>query len=148
MEEELSANAQKITAEMQYEIRKTIVRMLKKDMKGNEIAKILDVSKGHVSNVKKAYAENGIKGIKPKHQGRCVGEKRILSADQEKEIQKIIIDKNPDQLRLKGCMWTRNNIRDLIKEKYGIVIKVYTFFRSAISALISLYETYLLEFLS
>lgn len=65
MEEELSANAQKITAEMQYEIRKTIVRMLKKGMKGNEIAKILDVSKGHVSNVKKAYAENGIKGIKP-----------------------------------------------------------------------------------
>lgn len=126
MEEELSANAQKITAEMQYEIRKTIVRMLKKGMKGNEIAKILDVSKGHVSNVKKAYAENGIKGIKPKHQGRCVGEKRILSADQEKEIQKIIIDKNPDQLRLKGCMWTRNNIRDLIKEKYGIVIKVST----------------------
>ena len=55
MEEELSANAQKITAEMQYEIRKTIVRMLKKGMKGNEIAKILDVSKGHVSNVKKAY---------------------------------------------------------------------------------------------
>ncbi len=109
MEEELSANAQKITAEMQYEIRKKIVRMLKKGMKGNEIAKILDVSKGHVSNVKKAYAENGIKGIKPKHQGRCVGEKRILSADQEKEIQKIIIDKNPDQLRLKGCMWTRNN---------------------------------------
>lgn len=75
---------------------------------------------------KKAYAENGIKGIKSKHQGRCVGEKRILSADQEKEIQKIIIDKNPDQLRLKGCMWTRNNIRDLIKEKYGIVIKVST----------------------
>ena len=73
-------------------------------MKGNEIAKILDVS-----NVKKAYAENGIKGIKSKHQGRCVGEKRTLSADQEKEIQKIIIDKNPDQLRLKGCMWTRNN---------------------------------------
>ncbi len=126
MEKELRANVRKKTAETQYEIRKAIVRMLKKGMKGNEIAKILDVSKGHVSNVKKAYSENGIKGIKPKHQGRNMGEKRILSLEQEKEIQNIIIDKNPDQLRLKGCMWTRNNIRDLIKEKYGIEMKLST----------------------
>lgn len=67
---------------------KTIVRMLKKGMKGNEIAKILDVSKGHVSNVKKAYAENGIKGIKPKHQGRCVGEKEFYQQIKRRRSKK------------------------------------------------------------
>lgn len=35
-----------------------------------EIAKILGVSEGHVSNVKKAYEAEGIKGIKPKQMGR------------------------------------------------------------------------------
>lgn len=126
MEKELRVNAQKASEETQYEIRKAIVRMLKKGMKGREIAKLLDVSEGHVSNVKKAYAENGIAGIKPKHQGRKYGEKRILTPEQEKEIQQIIIDKDPLQLKFKECMWTRNNIRQLIKEKYGIDMKLST----------------------
>lgn len=75
---------------------------------------------------KKAYAENGIEGIKPRHQGRKHGEKRILTPDQEKEIQQIIVDKDPMQLKFKECMWTRNNIRQLIKEKYGIDMKLST----------------------
>ena len=126
MEKELRTNAQQATAETQYEIRKTIVRMLKKGMKGREIAKLLDVSEGHISNVKKAYAQKGIDGIKSKHQGRKTGEKRILCPEQEQEIMSIIVDKDPMQLKLKGCMWTRNNIRDLIKEKYRIDMKLST----------------------
>ena len=126
MEKELSTNARQATAETQYEIRKTIVRMLKKGMKGREIAKLLDVSEGHISNVKKAYAQKGIDGIKSRHQGRKTGEKRILSPEKEQEIMSIIVDKDPMQLKLKGCMWTRNNIRDLIKEKYHIDMKLST----------------------
>lgn len=126
MENELKINAKKVSIETQYEIRKTIVRMLKNGIKGNEIAKQLGVSKGHVSNVKKAYEQNGIDGIRPKKEGRKTGEKRILNPQQEKEIMRIIVDKDPMQLRLKGCMWTRNNIRDLIREKYGISMKLST----------------------
>lgn len=122
----MRANALKANAETQYEIRKAIVRMLKNGMTGKEIAKQLDVSEGHVSNVKKAYKANGIAGIKPRHQGRKTGENRILSPQQEKEIMRIIVDKDPMQLRLKGCMWTRNNIRDLIREKYRIDMKLST----------------------
>ena len=122
MEKELRANARKADAETQYEIRKTIIRMLKNGMTGKEIAKQLDVSEGHVSNVKKAYETNGIAGIKPKHQGRKTGEKRILSPQQEKEIMRMIIDKDPAQLRLKGCMWTHNNIRDEAVKKGGTTL--------------------------
>ena len=39
---------------------------------------------------------------------------------------KIIVDKHPEQLRFKECMWTRNNIRQLIKDKYDIDIKLST----------------------
>lgn len=76
--------------------------------------------------VKKVYAENGIAGIKPKTRGRKTGEKRILTPVHEREIMQIIVDKNPEQLKLKGCMWTRNNIRDLIFQKYKIDIKLST----------------------
>ena len=118
MENELKINAKKVSIETQYEIRKTIVRMLKNGIKGKDIAKQLGVSKGHVSNVKKAYEQNGIDGIRPKKEGRKTGEKRILNPQQEKEIMGILVDKDPMQLKFKECMWTRNNIRQLIREKF------------------------------
>ena len=49
MEKELSRDVRKVSPETQYEIRKTIVRMLKNGVSGREIAKQLGVSEGHVS---------------------------------------------------------------------------------------------------
>lgn len=126
MEKELHTNAVKLSPEAQYEIRKSIIRLWKKGKKDDEIAETLDVSERHVRSVKKQYSEGGIEAIKPQKRGRSVGEKRILSSEQEKEIQQIIVDNNPEQLKFKDCMWTRKNIAELIKQKYGIEIKPST----------------------
>ena len=126
MEEELKANALRMGRKGQHELRKTIIRMLKDGKKGNEIAKDLGVSKGHVSNVKKLYEKGGAKALQPKKRGRQAGKNLILTPEQEKEIQGIIVDKTPEQMRFKECMWTRNNIREMIEEKYGIEIKLST----------------------
>ncbi len=126
MEEELKTNAVRLSPKEQYQIRKNIVRLLNKGKTNREIAELLDVSERHVRSVKKAYSEGGIEAIKPKKRGRKKGENHILTPDQEREIQQIIIDKTPDQLKLKECMWTRKNIAALIKEKYGIEIKFST----------------------
>ena len=120
MENELRTNAKRASAQQQYEIRKSIIRLLKSGKNQKETAQILDVSYRHVCAVKKAYAESGIAGIKPQVRGRRMGEKRTLTPEQEKEIQQIIVDKTPEQLRFKECMWTRKNIKALILEKYKI----------------------------
>ena len=122
----MRTDARAIGAKGQYELRKTIIRMLKNGKNGSDIAKDLGVSKGHVSNVKKQYETGGVKALKPKRRGRPKGTYRVLTPEQEKEIQGIIVDKTPEQMRFKECMWTRNNIRGLIKEKYGIDIKLST----------------------
>lgn len=75
MEDELKLIAQESSSETQYEIRKLIVRMLKKGIRGKEIVNQLGVSEGHVSNVKSAYERDGLKGIKPKAMGRKTGKK-------------------------------------------------------------------------
>ncbi len=126
MEEELKTNAVKLSPEEQYQIRKNIVRLFKQGKKNSETAEILDVSERHVRSVKKAYSEGGIDAIKPKKRGRKKGEKRILNPQQEKEIMSIIIEKDPIELKFKECMWTRKNIHQLIKDKYGIDIKLST----------------------
>ena len=126
MENDLKSDALNIGSKGQHDLRKTIIRMLKDGKKGKEIAKDLGVSVGHVSNVKKLYETGGAAALKPKKRGRPAGKNKVLTPEQEKEIQKIIVDKTPEQLRFKECMWTRNNIRQLIKEKYGIDIKLST----------------------
>jgi len=126
MENELKTNAVSLSPNEQYQIRKSIVRLVKQGKSNEEIAEVLDVSERHVRNVKKIYAEQGIAGIKPKKRGRKQGERRGLTPEQEKEIQGIIVDKCPEQMKLHGCMWTRANIRDLIKRKYGLLMPVST----------------------
>lgn len=126
MENELKTNAKHLSQKEQYQIRKNIVRLLKTGKTGKEIAKLLDVSEGHVSGVKKAYNAGGIAAIKQQKRGRRTGTKRLLTPEQEKEIQKIIVDKTPEQLRCKECMWSRNNIRSLILQKYKIDIPLST----------------------
>ncbi len=126
MEKELKTNARQATTEEQYAIRKNIIRLLKEGKSGREIAKLLDVSEGHVSNTKKAYEKDGIAGIKIKARGRRNGAKRVLTPEQEQEIRETIIDKNPEQMKLPGCMWTRNNIRELIQQSYGLTLPLST----------------------
>jgi transposase len=123
---ELKTDAKHASPQEQYQIRKSIVRLLKSGKNGWEIAKLLDVSEGHVSGVRKAYAAGGIDAIRLKTRGRRVGQKRTLTPEQEKGIQRIIVDKTPDQMRFKECMWTRNNIRELIKQRYGVVMPLST----------------------
>ena len=126
MENELKNNAVKLSPDEQYQIRKSIVRLSKTGKTNGEFAEILDVSERHVRSVKKQYSEGGMAALKPKKRGRSKGEKRILTQEQEKEVQRIIVDKDPLQLKFKDCMWTRKNISELIFQKYGVKMKLST----------------------
>jgi len=120
MEKELKTNAKRLGPEEQFQLRKSIIRLSKQGKKTKEIAELLDVSERHVNATKKAYKENGFDGIKLKVRGRRLGDGRSLTPEQEKEIRNSIVDKTPEQLKLKGCMWTRKNVAELIKRLYGI----------------------------
>ena len=124
--DELRTNAKHVSQAQQYEIRKNIVRLLKKGHKPSEVATIVDVSRAMVYMAKKSYDEKGIDGIKPGKRGRRLGEKRILTPEQERKIIKMITDKHPEQVKLKCCMWTRKAIRDYIFGEYKIRMALST----------------------
>ena len=126
MDNKLNTNARSVGTETQYEIRKSIIRLLKSGKSGREVAKLLSVSEGHVSNTKKSYDEKGIEGLKIGQRGRKEGANRSLTPEQEEEIKNIIIDKTPEQLNFKECMWNRKNIRELILRKYNIDMPLST----------------------
>ena len=109
-----------------YETRKIVIKMWKSKVPVEEIARITGLTTKTIYDKIRLYKEGGMSALKPKTRGRKSGEKRTLKPAQEKEIIKIITDKNPDQLKFKCCLWTREVLKQLIREKYGIDMPIRT----------------------
>lgn len=112
--------------EVKEDIRKRTIRMLKQGKTQKEVALLLGVNKNSVCSWHISYKRYGSKGLKEKVRGHKKGDGRLLSTEQEKEIQKMIIDKMPDQLKLPFALWTRRAIKTLIKREFGITISIRT----------------------
>lgn len=108
------------------EIRKKAIRLLKKNKSQREVATILDVHYNSVCSWWKKYKEGGSKAIIAKKRGVSSERKKLLSSEQEKEVQKMITDKMPDQLKLPYALWTRKSIKELIKREFNVVIAIRT----------------------
>lgn len=91
-----------------------------------EIIESLGVNKNSVTNWIKAYKEKGDEGLISRQRGKKAGEYRLLTNDQEVQIQKWIYDKMPDQMKLPFALWTRKAVQDLVKDKFGIKIAIRT----------------------
>ena len=109
-----------------YELKKVALKLRKKNKSVQEISEITGLSDQTVRNLFRDYDKGGIDAIKPKRRGRKTGEKRHLSPTQEQELLKLLVDHNPEQFKIKGCLWTRNSVRELIKQKYGIAMPIRT----------------------
>lgn len=117
-------NLKNVSQETRKTIKQQVIRLHKKGKSESDIADLVNISYQAVSRIVRSYKKEGMSCIKEKTRGRKTGEKRSLSKQQEKEIQRIIIDKNPDQLKLAFCLWTRAAIQQLIRNKYGIEIPI------------------------
>ena len=107
-------------------IRTRAIRMDKKNLPQIQIALLLGVHRNSIRNWIISYNEKGNKGLKEVKRGRKKGDGRLLNKLQEKEIQKMIVDKMPDQLKLPYALWTRKAIVDLIKRTYNIKVAIRT----------------------
>ena len=88
-------------------LRRRGIHLLKRGLTQIEVANILGVRISTVCKWNKGYRANGLKGISEKTRGRKEGLKRTLNIEQEKEIQRDIIDRHPEQLKLSFALWTR-----------------------------------------
>jgi transposase len=75
-----------------------------------EIADILGVKLKTVDRWRANHKRDGATALRPKKRGRKVGTDRTLTPEQEKEIQKKITEKTPDQLKMKFALSTRQTV--------------------------------------
>ncbi len=134
MEKELEVNNLKLSTKEQETLRKRIVRTAKKNLKPNgrpdvkKVAEICECSERHVRATWKKYHDGGVSAIKLVKTGRPENSGR-LSIEQQESIKKCLIDKNPEQMKLPGFLWTRSNIQGLIKQLfiYPSASNIFTF---------------------
>ncbi len=119
-------DARKVSKEVQQELRHQIIGLRREGRTNRETARMVGVSEQHASSVWQRYLKGGKAAIRVKRRGRRQGDKRTLDREQEREIQHLLTDKLPDQVKLPFALWTREAVRELIRHRYGIEMPIRT----------------------
>jgi transposase len=102
------------------------MRMIKPGMKKKEVALILGVHANSITNWVKKYNLQGTKGLIGLKRGAKSEDKKLLSVSQEQQIQAMICDIMPDQLKLPYVLWTRKAVKELIDREFGVSLAINT----------------------
>ncbi len=116
----------KLSSAERYVFRKRGLSLIKSGKKQKEVAKILGIREATVSDWVKQYREQGNNGLRDKSRGVRSADKKLLSLEIEKKIQKMILDTMPDQLKLPYSLWTRKAVKELVEREFGIVLAINT----------------------
>lgn len=116
----------KVKDAIRDQIRKQAIRMIKDGIQKKKVALVLGVHVNTITNWAKKYKSNGTKGLKGLKRGIKSEDKKSLSAKQEKQIQDMICDTMPDQLKLPYALWTRKAVMELIGREFGVKLAINT----------------------
>jgi transposase len=119
-------DARKHSPATQYEIRKQVIRLREKGLSNRDVAQGVGISESHASTIWQRYRKGGSQAIRLGRRGRRTGEKRSLTEAQEAGIQRLMIDKTPDQFKLAFALWTREAVQLLIKKLYRLEMPIRT----------------------
>ena len=115
-----------LSREARHERRVQVIRLRKAGRTYDEIAAQTGLSRTGVFDICKRHEAGGAAALKDAPGGRQVGDKRMLSAEQEANVRKLIADKTPDQLKMVYALWTRQAVAELIRDRFGIDLPVRT----------------------
>lgn len=105
---------------MQQDLRNQAIRLRKAGRTYKKIVAIVGVHYTNVCKWWKAYEQGDQNAIKHKQRGLRKGACRTLTDDQERELQRLIKDRCPDQLKLPFALWTRIAVQLFVNQLYSI----------------------------
>lgn len=108
----------------QADLRKKAVNAVLNGAKQKEVAKLFGVTRQSVSKWLRAYRKGGRKQLEAKRRGRPKG--GSLLPWQAAQIAKTVMDRPPEQLKLPFYLWTRQAVSQLIEQRFGMALSVWT----------------------
>lgn len=119
-------DVRKLSASAIEEKRRQAVKLRSKGLTRAEIGDIVGVHADTVGRWLKVYRSGGAKALTLKRRGRGEGSGRRLDKDQERKVQRLLIDKTPEQLKLPYALWTRESVREWVQSRLGIDLPIRT----------------------
>lgn len=117
-------DARSLPSVAQEDLRQKAVRAVMGGRKQIEVAEVLGVTRQAVGRWVKAFREGGEKALKGRRRGRPKG--GSLLPWQAAQIARTVVDRNPEQLKLPFYLWTREAVAQLIEQRFGIGLSVWT----------------------
>lgn len=109
----------------QETIRIKAIKMLNKGNALKDVADVFEVSRKAVENWRKKYLNGGYEALKAQKRGCPKGIRTRLTEEQALHVQKLIIDKCPDQLKMPFVLWTRKAVQELIKTELKVELGIH-----------------------
>lgn len=108
------------------ERRKQVVRCRLSGLGLKDAAEQCSMSRHAANRAWQLYKRNGWGALDTRRTGRPEGSGQLLTDEQQRETQRLISDKMPDQLKLPYALWSRKAVRQLIQERYGVQLAART----------------------
>lgn len=108
------------------EIRRLAIKKINSGAKKKTVAEFYGVDPNTITSWTKKFSLEGDKGLEDKKRGVKSEDKKLLSKEQEKKIQKMITDVMPEQLKLDYGLWTRKAVKELVEREFGVVLAINT----------------------
>lgn len=115
-----------LTFDAKAELRRLCVRLYKQGKNKSTIALELGLRRTTVNAWLVDYAKTGKVVRQEKTRGRPLGHGRFLTPEQESRIQREIVDKTPDQLKLDFALWSAKAVQQLIESLFSVKLVIRT----------------------
>lgn len=119
-------DARYLSIEVQEYLRQQAIHLRQQGKTFLEIAEFLGVHRNTVSQWWRLYEADGHLGLSQEQRGRLLGEGRHLSAEQELELQDLILENFPHELEIDSALWTRRAVQELIQNHSGVTMPIRT----------------------
>jgi transposase len=119
-------DARRLSLEAQEDLRQRAVAAVQAGHSQADVATVLGVSAKTVWRWVDTVRRNGSKALKAGKRGRRPGEQKALDVKQETRVRGAVLGKFPEQVALPGLVWTRPQVRQLIRDWFGIGLSLVT----------------------
>ncbi len=119
-------DARRLSPQAQEDLRRRAVAAVKAGHTQAAVSTVLGVSPQAVSRWVNAFDHKGDQALKAGTRGRRPGEQKALDPRQEARVRRAVLGKYPEQVALPGLVWTRPQVRQLVRNWFGIGLSLVT----------------------
>lgn len=107
-------------------IRIRAIKQISSGKRKKEVAEFYGVNQNTITSWVKKHKERGVRGLTDKVRGVKSEDRKLLTPKQEKQVQAMILDTMPDQLKLPYGLWTRRAVKELIEREFKVKLAINT----------------------